>query len=347
MRFIKNKIISEDLSYIVNNLDIEYFRNTKILITGINGMLAKYLAYSLLSISDIYNIKILGTVRSESDFKNNQREIYDHPNCKILELELNDLTKLIEYDVDIIIHSASKASPKYYKLDPVGTSYTNVIGTYNLLEFSRSQNLKKFIFFSSGEVYGELNNTTDVSEHIGGFVNQLDLRSCYAESKRMGENLCISYLEQYQIPTCIIRPFHTFGPGIKLDDGRIFADILNSLVSKKDIYLFSDGLAKRSFCYISDATIAFFRIISRGKIGEAYNVANVNNTNTIIELSELILGQFPELKLKVHTNVNNQNYLRSQTMNSKINVSKIIELGWAPKIGMVEAFMRTYKSILN
>ena len=92
------------------------------------------------------------------------------------------------------------------------------------------------MFFSSGEVYGNpLNHSKQIKENDYGYLDPTNLRSCYAESKRMGEAMCIAYSKQFKIHTNIVRPFHTYGPGVSLDDGRVFADFVSDVVSKKNI----------------------------------------------------------------------------------------------------------------
>ena len=116
----------------------------------------------------------------------------------------------------------------------------------------------------------------------------MNVRSCYAESKRMGEVMCVSWGQQYNIHTVIVRPFHTYGPGISFDDGRVFADFVADAVLGRDIVLRSDGLAQRSFCYISDATIGFLTVLLKGDRGEAYNIGNPEAEMSIRELADTI-----------------------------------------------------------
>src|SRR5262249_53731189 len=148
----------------------------------------------------------------------------------------------IDGPVDYIVHAASQASPKYFGRDPVGTLSANVLGTRHLLELARQKQSRGFLYFSSAEVYGQLDPARiPAPESACGPVDPLDVRSCYAESKRMGETMCVCWAYQYGVPARIVRPFHTYGPGMALDDGRVFSDFVAAIVQERDIVLTSNG----------------------------------------------------------------------------------------------------------
>ncbi|MCX8480888.1 MAG: NAD-dependent epimerase/dehydratase family protein, partial [Sediminibacterium sp.] len=249
--------------------------------------------------------------------------------------------------IDFIIHAASQASPKYYGIDPVGTLKANVVGTINLLELARKKKIESFLYFSSGEVYGILTeDKIPINENSYGYVNPCDVRSCYAEGKRMGENICVSYFHQYKIPIKIVRPFHTYGPGMQLDDGRVYADFVRNILQNEPIQLQSDGSAKRAFCYLTDATIGFIKILLDGINGEAYNVGNPNEEKSILELAKILvnLPQNNNTQIKYLSTKNDNNYMKSPIQRNSPKIDKINILGWFPKISVEEGFSRTIKS---
>lgn len=176
----------------------------------------------------------------------------------------------------------------------------------------------------------------------------MNVRSCYAESKRMGETMCVSWDQQYDIHTVIVRPFHTYGPGISFDDGRVFADFVADVVLGRDIVLRSDGSAQRPFCYISDATIGFLTVLLKGKRCEAYNIGNPETEMSIIALAETISRLFPERNIKVRTEVlvDDKLYLKSPISRSCPSIEKAKKLKWAPSIEIEEGFRRTIQSFL-
>ena len=158
-------------------------------------------------------------VRNRENFVKRFTHLLSDPNLTLL---VQDVSAPIHLALPhhFIIHAASQASPKYYGVDPVGTLSANVLGTMHLLDLARHHPVISFLYFSSGEVYGET-ASVPTKESDYGYLDPTSVRSCYAESKRMGENMCVSYHKQYDVPAKIVRPFHTYGPGMKLDDGRV------------------------------------------------------------------------------------------------------------------------------
>ena len=345
-----NIIIQEDLRAIYNS-DIEWskFFNTTILITGANGFLPAYLVESLLYLNYIdaeNNVKVICLVRSLENAKSRFIDYKEGDNLEFIVQDVSDSMKLTK-KVDYIVHAASQASPKFYGVDPVGTLKANVLGTINLLEFAKNNDIKSFLYFSSGEVYGELDSgQIPIKEDTFGYINPTNVRSCYAESKRMGENICVSFYHQYGIPTKIARPFHTYGPRMKLDDGRVYADFVSDILKEQDICMHSDGSATRAFCYLTDATLAFFKILLDGEDGEAYNVGNPNEEHSIVELAEKLVNIYPEKGLKVIRQINNENndYLKSPLTRNSPDIIKIKSLKWSPLVSINEGFKRTIES---
>lgn len=346
-----NNIIKEDLEFIYSSdINWSHFYHKTILITGANGFLPAYLVESLLYLNyknPQNNVKVVALVRSLKNAQFRFSEYLNNLNLVFIEQDVCE-TILKEIKVDYIIHAASQASPKYYGIDPVGTISANVMGTINLLNFSRLNNIKSFLFFSSSEVYGELSSSQmPAKENLFGHIDPTNVRACYSESKRMGENICVSYNHQFAIPIKIVRPFHTYGPGMKLDDGRVYADFVSDILNNKDICMLSDGSATRAFCYLSDATIGFFKVLLNGINGEAYNVGNPNEEYSILELAEIIANIYPEKNLKVikHIRPENHSYLKSIVSRNSPDISKISKsLNWEPIMSVNSGFKRTIES---
>lgn len=345
-----NKIVQEDLLTITNS-DIAWneFDNKTFLISGANGMLPSYLVYSLLKLKKehLLNLHVIAVVRNKDKLVKKLPSL-DQDFITIIEQDINQTIKL-NRKIDFVIHGASQASPKNYYSDPVGTILPNILGTKNLLELSVQNTVEGFLFLSSGEVYGDVGNKT-ITETNFGHLDSLDLRSCYAESKRMGENMCLAWNKQFDVPIKIARVFHTYGPGMKLDDGRVFADFVSDVVNNKDIKIKGDGEASRPFCYIVDAVIAFFLILLKGEKGNAYNVSNPNCIVTIKELANIIANLFPDKKLKVVKNMTYQpqeKYMKSRIVFQNPDISKLRKLGWKPIFSIEEGFSRTIKSYLQ
>jgi nucleoside-diphosphate-sugar epimerase len=247
---------------------------------------------------------------------------------------------------DYVIHAASQARPALYRTDPVGTLSANVLGTSHLLTAAQRFATRGFLFFSSGAVYGVVNDgTASIAEQDGGFLDPIGDRSCYAESKRMGETMCVAWAQQFGVPTRIVRPWHTYGPGMRLDDGRVFADFVRDILNGGPIVLNSDGSARRSFCYLGDATLGFFTVLLRGATGEAYNVANPDGECSIAELADRLAVLYS------HDGVTVERRPRPDAVDAAIpvapilpDVQKLRALGWRIACTIEEGFNRTVDS---
>jgi UDP-glucuronate decarboxylase len=347
-----NPVILNDINEIAtSNLPWRKLEGKKLLVTGASGFLPAYLVKSVLcrNATQPDERKLIRVVAMVRNLEKGQDRFKDFLGQTEFELLQHDVNEPLELDTEIqfIIHAASQASPKFYSSDPVGTLKANTIGTINLLEFARLQPIESFLYFSSSEVYGQKDGVDYLSEEDYGVVNPMQVRSCYAESKRMGETICISYMHQYNVPVKIVRPFHTYGPGLALDDGRVFADFVGNIVRREDIVLNSPGLSSRSFCYIKDATLGFLYVLLQGEKMQAYNIANPAASINIKDLAHLLVKMFPERSLKVVMKTfNDKAYIPSSFDKLLPSVKKMEELGWYPVTGLEEGFKKTVQSFL-
>lgn len=344
-----NRIIREDLKFIAaDSVDWERFTGKNILISGAAGFLGSYLVESLLFLIEsgrIWQTGIYAVVRDERKAKARLASYIDHPQLHILAGDVN-LPIDIPVPLHFIIHAASQASPKYYGTDPVGTLNANVLGTSQMLSLAVANPVESFLYFSSGEVYGSLEpEQIPTRESDMGFLDPMQVRSCYAESKRMGETMCVSWMHQYKVPVKIVRPFHTYGPGMPSGDGRVHADFVEDIVHGRNIVMRSDGSAIRAFCYVADATKGFFRVLLQGKDGEAYNVGNNHCEMSIKDLAGTLVRLFPEKHLSVMQSAPAlSGYLPSRVSRISPDIAKIKSLGWIPVTGIEEGFHRTVES---
>jgi UDP-glucuronate decarboxylase len=345
-------IIREDIHLIAStDLPWEEMHNRTILISGGSGFLASYLVKALLLISqqNQLNIKIICVVRNIKNAKLRLANYMYHSGLLIIE---HDISKSFPSDfhrADYIIHCASQASPKYYGVDPIGTLLANSIGTKQLLDYALKSRSEKFLFFSSGEVYGiPINTEQPIGEMDFGHLDPMNVRACYAESKRIGETMCVAWAHQHGLHTCVVRPFHTYGPDMLLNDGRVFADFVANVINNEDIVIKSDGMARRTFCYITDATIGFLTLLLKGEKAQAYNVANPETEVSMRELAIIISNLYPERKINTRFDITfeSNHYLKSPISISRPSINKIKSLGWFPKINLHDGFRRTIQSYL-
>lgn len=345
---MRNSIIESDLKYITEvNLPWKLFKNKTVLVSGAAGFLPSYVVETLLYLNETrqLNIKVLGLVLDAEGAHKRFSHYEGNKNLMLFSQNVCDKIEINE-NIDYIVHAASYATPKVYDKDPVGTITPNVIGTSNLLNLAVEKKVECFLFFSTSGVYGHVDDSNyPIKEDCFGYLDSMDLASCYLESKRMGENMCVAWMHQYGVPIKIIRPATTYGPGLKLDDGRSFADFISNIVNYHDIEIFSDGKALRNFCYVSDAVIGFFTVILKGEVGQAYNIAT-DQEISIIDLAKLLVEKvFPERKLKVVMKTDiSKNYLRVNFSRTAVDITKIKTLGWKPRIPVEEGFKRTIKS---
>lgn len=190
-------------------------------------------------------------------------------------------------DFHFIIDAASGASPQLYVSDPVGIIRTNVLGVDCLLESGRQHHLEKFVYVSSGEVYGE-GDGRPFTEDYSGYVDPMSVRSCYPSSKRAAETLCVAYGMEYGVDVSVARPSHVYGPYFTESDNRVYAQFIRNVLRGEDIVLRSDGTKFRSWCYVVDCASALLYILLKGEKGKAYNIADESSNRTIRDLAQMI-----------------------------------------------------------
>lgn len=346
----RNPIVEEDVARIVaHNLPWRTFANKTVLISGANGFLPAYMVETLLYLNEVdrsMNCRVIGLARNREKARKRFAHFLDRPDFAVV---IQDVTAppTIPVPVDFIIHAASQASPKYYGSDPVGTLAANSLGTYNLLSFARDCRAEGFLFISSGDVYGQVaDSQIPTREDCFGYLDPNQVRACYGESKRIGETMCAAFGHQFGVAAKIVRPTHTYGPGMAMDDGRVYADFVANIVRREDIVLKSDGTARRAFCYLADAALAFFTVLLKGERGQAYNVGNEACESSVADLARMLVGLFPERRLSLRFEISPApaGYIPSKVSRGSLDTAKLRALGWRPATTLQEGFKRTVMS---
>lgn len=230
-----NKIIEEDIQYILNSdVDFQRFENSTVVITGANGMLASYIVMTLLYLNKFYNynIKVIAIARNKSNFYKMFNDFIEDKNLIFIELDIININEDIfkDFEIDYIIHTASPSRRDQFLKKPLNVVYPNVFSTDKLLNLSAKKQVKSFLYFSTCDIYGRVDDGHLVENRYGS-LDPLDLRSVYGESKRIAETLCKAYNTQYNVPTKIARIAHTYGPTMDLyNDSRVFAEFVKSIV---------------------------------------------------------------------------------------------------------------------
>lgn len=346
---MRHPVIEADMQAILDSRnDWSMLSGAKIVVTGAAGFLPAYMVEVALTLNERqpkHSSTVIGLVRNLPRAQERFRHYDNRSDLVLIEHDVCNPPPDIG-NIDFVIHAASQASPKYYKADPVGTIGANTTGTDNMLRLAHVGDARGVLFFSSGEVYGSTPRATPTAEDDYGPVDPLEPRNCYAESKRLGESLCVAWHKQFGVPVTIVRPFHTYGPGMQLNDGRVFADFVNDAIHGRAIVLKSDGVATRSFCYLADAVAGFFSVLLEGQPAQAYNIGNDRAECSVANLAHLLATLHPDRTLPVirKRRTIDDPYMPSKLDRSCPNVARARALGWNPTTSLGDGFRRTLRS---
>jgi nucleoside-diphosphate-sugar epimerase len=288
-----NSYYQEDVEQaICQTIHMDNLAGHKILITGATGLIGSYIVDMLMHWNESQEKKDKVVVYASGRSEKRLRERFS---CYKIQDELKfveyDVTERITFDfpIDEIIHAASNAYPAVFQKDPVGTMMSNIYGTQALLDYGKKHGMKRFLFISSGEIYGQGDAHMEAfTEDYSGYVNPTEVRSCYPMSKRAAETLCVSYAQQYSVDAIIVRPSHTYGPNATKSDNRANVQFVNDVLQGRDIVMKSAGRQMRSYTYIADAASAILTVLINGESGKAYNIANKNARATIAEFAQIL-----------------------------------------------------------
>ena len=272
-------------------------------------------------------------------------EIFSSENFKLIEHDI--ITPFdIDEDIDEIYNLASPTSPFTYQSNPLQTIKTNVHGVFNLLDLAVKYDAK-FLQSSTSEVYGEPLEHPQ-KESYWGNVNPNGIRSCYDESKRCAESICLNYHREYGINLKIARIFNTYGPYMDILDGRVVTNfIIHALKGKgEDITIYGEGLQTRSFCYIDDLLDGLIKLMDTGN--EFTGPVNLGNTIefTISDLANKILE-----KIDSNSKIIYLPQAQDDPTQRKPDISLAKEkLSWQPKVMLDEGLDNTipyYRDLIN
>ena len=325
MRLIENQIYSKDLASALDQVTgVDELREKRVLLTGATGTIGSFLIDMFLYYNEHRkgNLEIYAASRNIAGMQSRFGPATDK-----LHFLAYDLLKPIDFSCrpDYVIHAAGNAHPAAFGKDPVGTIIGNVHGTYQLLEFAKNACARRFLYISTGEVYGQGDLAKDsFEETYSGYVDPMLVRSNYPMSKRATETLCAAYQEEFGLETVIVRPSHTYGPGITASDNRASAEFLLKGARGEAIVLRSPGDQLRSYTYIADAASAILTVLLRGTQGQAYNIANPDARCTIAEFAETVSSCAGCQVLHDYVQVKNDTPIRKQVLDTK----KLEALGW-------------------
>jgi dTDP-glucose 4,6-dehydratase len=302
----------------------------RVLITGAAGFLGSHLCdrfikegYHVIGMDNLLtgNIKNIEHLFPLSEF-----EYYHH-----------DVTKFVHVpgNLDYILHFASPASPIDYLKKPIQTLKVGSLGTHNLLGLAKEKKAR-ILVASTSEVYGDPVVHPQTEEYWGN-VNPVGPRGVYDEAKRFMESITMAYHNFHGVETRIVRIFNTYGPRMRLDDGRALPAFMSQALTGQDLTLFGDGSQTRSFCYVDDLVEGIYRLL----LSDYYMPVNIGNP------VEITLKQFAE-EIIALTGSKQQIVLmplpKDDPKQRKPDITKAKQLlGWEPKVDRKEGLKITYE----
>lgn len=331
--YFQDEIYRNDLQTALNSIvDINKIYHKSILITGATGLIGSFAADMLLYANRMKNagIEIYLLARDENRLKVRFASSVDESRLHFIIQDIVNHLQLIT-PVDYIVHAAGDGFPAAFREHPVETMTPALFGTYQLLQYARKNALQKFLYISSGEIYGKTVSTEHAfTEDESGYLDSMNVRSCYPMAKRCAETLCASFGEQYHIPVVVVRPSHVFGACTSINDNRATVQFLNEAAAGKNIIMHSDGRQMRSYTYVADCVSGIFSAMLNGTNGEAYNIANTASRVTIAEFAG-ILANKAGVNCIMKAPSENEYMEHSPIEYAVLDATKLERLGWRSK----------------
>ncbi len=301
----------------------------RVLITGAAGFLGSHLCERFLK-EGMYVIAMDNLITGDL---RNIEHLMPNPN---FEFNHHDVTKYVHIpgELDYIMHFASPASPIDYLKIPIQTLKVGAMGTHNLLGLALAKKAR-FIIASTSEVYGDP-LVHPQTEEYWGHVNPIGPRGCYDEAKRYQEAITMAYHRYHEVETRIVRIFNTYGPRMRLNDGRVLPAFIGQALRGEDITIFGDGSQTRAFCYVDDLVEGIYRLL----LSDYTLPVNIGNPSeiTIKEFAEEIIALTGTDQKVVYKDLPQDDPKQRQP-----DITKAKEiLGWEPKVSREEGLKITY-----
>lgn len=305
----------------------------RVLLTGCAGFIGSHLTQRLLE-NDHFVVGVDNLITGTLD---NIKEFLDNPNFEFIEKDAVAIEFQDAFTFNLIVHLASPASPVDFFRYYLEILKVNSITTYKLLELAKNSE-SVFVYVSTSEVYGNPLEHPQ-NEHTLGVVNHLSVRGAYDEGKRFGEALSYAYFRRYNMDIRIARIFNTYGPRMRIDDGRVIPSFFKAILDGKPLPIYGDGNQTRSFSYVDDTVEALFRLCTYTDLrGVIVNIGNPVEVK-IIELAELIqkiTGCKVGIELKPWL-------FPEEPKRRKPDITKAKEiLGWDPVVCLEEGLKLTW-----
>lgn len=331
-------------------IDINWSKmdNKTVMITGATGLVGKYLIEVLMRRNLLFgiNTKVIAVGRNEQRFNACFSDVKGIENVIFYK---HDVQQPCNYagHLDYIIHMASNTHPRLYATDPIGTEMINIFGSYYLLELAANNPGCRFVFTSSGDIYGDNRSEKDyLEERDCGYIDCNTLRAGYIEGKRASEALCNAFKESKGIDFVISRLCRIYGPTVNLDDSKAITQFIKNAVNKENIVLKSKGLQTFSYLYVYDVVSALLTVTVQGKNGEAYNIADNMQVISLRELAEMI-AKIGESRVVFELPDEIESKGASSFQNVKLDSKKLHGLGWVSRVRLRDGLEWTVRQLNN
>ena len=306
--------------------------STRNLITGGCGFLGSHLAKELLRRGE-------EVICLDNFYTGSKQNIVECKNKFNFELIRHDVTDPLRIEVDKIWHLACPASPVHYQFNPIKTTKTSFMGTYNMLGLAKRVGAK-FLLASTSEVYGDP-EVHPQTEDYNGSVNTIGLRSCYDEGKIIAETLCSDYSRIHNVDVRIMRIFNTYGPNMRSDDGRVISNFIVKALRNEKITIYGNGEQTRSFCYVDDLIDGMI-LLMESNFQKPINIGN-SKEFTIKDLAYLVKDLInPDLEFEYKELPKDDPKRRKPSIELAKNI-----LNWEPKVEIKEGIIKTINWFRN
>jgi nucleoside-diphosphate-sugar epimerase len=211
--------------------------------------------------------------------------------------------------------------------EPVETMLSNFVGMKYLLDYTKERQVRRILYISSSEVYGQKETNKPSKTDDYGWIDILNSRSSYSIGKCATETLCISYYDEYGIDSVIIRPGHIYGPTALESDNRVSSVWAYSVARGQTIVMKSDGSQIRSYCYCLDSASAILKVLLKGESVKAYNISNPKSIITVRDMAE-ILAESADVELRLEMPTEEEKKGFNPMSNSSLDSTELLALGW-------------------
>ena len=347
MNIYDRKLWIADLDEIISSLpELEELAGKKVLVTGCTGLICSAVIDVLMRWNETHKDKI--TILAAGRYEKNVRERFassvDKDRVIFVYYDAASTDNSFHFSCDYIIHGANNASPNKIMKEPVETMLSNFVGMKYLLDYTKERQVRRILYISSSEVYGQKETNKPRKTDDYGWIDILNSRSSYSIGKCATETLCISYYDEYGIDSVIIRPGHIYGPTALESDNRVSSVWAYSVARGQTIVMKSDGSQIRSYCYCLDSASAILKVLLKGKSVKAYNISNPKSIITVRDMAE-ILAESADVELRLEMPTEEEKKGFNPMSNSSLDSTELLALGWKGLFDAKRGFSHTVEII--